>query len=433
MNAPELRSPAKTLLESLEPASAPTTSRPPQMRWRAPVGIVAAFAAGIAITWLVLKPANGLPTMSVPAAAAAAQTVPGARAVPAQDPVKPAPPRDVVTLSEASRNGRIQTEPARLTEVPQTGALPGKLVVDENKTARLAAPVTGRIVKLFKEPGDRVAAGEMLASIDSPELSTVQAEARKAQVEAELKSSAAQRMSELHAAGAVALKEWQAAKAEASQAQVELDRTKSRLRQLNSVGPDATTYSLISPIAGTVTERSVTLGQQVRADEALNLFVISDLRRLTLVIDVPEAQAGRFALAQKLRVLVEGAGTGEFEGSISRIGPSVDPATRRVQVRAIIDNGSAQLRPEMFARAFGTDAQQRKALELPIAALAARGSQTAVFVERQNGTYERIPVAILIQHPERAWVSPIAGKTFGPGDAVVSQGALLLDSEIVAR
>ena len=317
--------------------------------------------------------------------------------------------------------------------MPQTGALPGKLVVDENRTARLAAPVTGRVVKLPKEPGDSVKVGELLALIDAPELSTVQSEARKAQVEAGLKSSAAQRMNDLHNAGAVALKELQAAQAEASEALAELQRTQTRLRQLNSSVHGDGMYRLISPIAGTVTDRSVTLGQQVRAEESLNLFVISDLTRLNVVLDVPETQASRFALAQKLQVRVDGAANSESEATIIRIGPAVDPATRRVQIRASIANDTATLRPEMYVRAFGADAQQRAALELPISALAARGSESAIFVERSAGSYQRVPVEILAQHPERAWVQPLAGKSVAAESHVVSQGALLLDSEIASR
>ena len=411
---------------------------PPVKRLRLPLMLMTTFAAGGLVAWLLLRPSGPVSKSPLSEAAAASTTPPAAIATTSSPTVTTAPAtplgsRDVVTLSVASRSGRIQTEAARLAGVPQTGALPGKLVVDENRTARLAAPVTGRIVKLLKEPGDRVDVGETLALIDAPELSTAQSESRKAQVDATLKSSAANRMSELYRAGAAALKELQAAQADASQAQAELERTRSRLRQLNSLGRTNAAYMLVSPIAGTVIERSVTLGQQVRADEPLNLFVVSDLRRLSVVVDAPEAQASRFALAQKLRVLVEGAGSGEFEAIINRIGPAVDPTTRRVQVRAAIDNEAASLRPEMFARAFGTDAQERKALELPVSALAARGSETAVFVERDAGTYERVAVDVLIQHPDRAWVLPLGGKSVTAGAAVVSQGALLLDSEIASR
>ncbi len=409
---------------------------------RLPILPLTTFALGILLTWFWLR-TNPLasPLALTEASAASTPAVTATRVASTADAAsasssssaKPLQLRDVVTLSENSRNGRIQTTPIRSTTVPQTGALPGKLVVDENRTARLAAPVTGRVLKLFKEPGDAVSAGEVLALIDAPELSTVQAEARKALVEVGLKSSAAQRMAELHTAGAVALKELQAAQAEATEAQGELQRTQTRLRQLNSLGRNDGIYKLISPLAGTITERSVTLGQQVRAEEALNLFVVSDLHRLNLVLDVPETQASRFAIAQKLQVLIDGAGGDAREAAIIRIGPAVDPSTRRVQVRAAIANGNASLRPEMYVRAFGTDAQQRTALELPISALTARGSESAIFIERQAGNYERVAVEILTQHPERAWVKVLADKVVANDSRVVSQGALLLDSEIASR
>lgn len=391
--------------------------------------LTATFALGVFATWASTRLGHEVS----PIAESAAATARAGASASTQAPARPALANDLVQLSEASRSGRILTEQARLSATPQTGALPGKLVVDENRTARLAAPVTGRVVKLLKEPGDRVAAGEVLAMIDSPELSTVQAEARKAQVEANLKASAEQRMRDLHAAGAVALKELEAARAEAAEALGELDRTHTRLRQLNSLGRNSNVYSLLSPISGIVTERSVTLGQQVRAEEALNLFVVSDLRHLTMVLDAPEAQSSRMAVGQTLKVVVDGQESAKLDATIVRIGPSVDPATRRVQIRAAIANDLAQLRPEMFVRAFGTDAKERLALELPVSTLATRGSESAIFVERQPGTYERVAVQVQAQHPERVWVTPLGEKAVAPGARVVSQGALLLDSEIASR
>lgn len=393
-----------------------------------PLLLVGTFASGVLVSWWLLGSSPQGRSLPLAAATAASKS-----AKPLADDAARSTPSDVVSLTESSRSGRIQTEAIRLSAVPLSGALPGKLVVDENRTARLAAPVTGRVIKLLKEPGDPVNAGELLALIDSPELSTVQAEARKAQVQVGLKSSAAQRLGELHAAGAAALKELQAAQAESSEALAELQRTQTRLRQLNSSGRSDGMYRLLSPITGTVTDRSVTLGQQVRAEEALNLFVVSDLARLNLVLDVPELQAARFAIAQKLKVRVDGAATGEREATIIRIGPAVDPATRRVQIRASISNDRAELRPEMYVRAFGTEAQERLALELPISALAARGSESGIFIERSAGNYQRVSVEILAQHPERAWVQPLAGKSVLADSRVVSQGALLLDSEIASR
>jgi membrane fusion protein, heavy metal efflux system len=398
---------------------------------------VGAFVAGVAATWFVLRGGHSN------SAIAATVSAPSTLATPVSGPLDDNRPLDIVSLSDASRSGRIQTEALKITAVPQSGALPGKIVLDENRTARLSAPVTGRVLKLFKEPGDRVGVGDVLATIDTPELAGVQAEASKAQVELGLKSSAAQRMQELYSVGAVALKELQAAQAEAKEAQTELDRTHNRLRQLNSLGRISSTYHLLSPIAGSITERAVTVGQQVRAEEALNLFVISDLKHLNMIVDAPEAQVAQFAVGQAIQVSLDDKGSAvnpegkqnssSIEAVISRIGPSVDPLTRRVQVRANVNNELGALRPEMFVRAFSIDARQKKALELPVSSLAARGSESAVFIEREPGKYQRIPVAILAQHPERAWVEPLAGKAVASGAKVVTQGALLLDSEIASR
>lgn len=472
MNAPRLSAEHLRLLAASEPPRPPRTSH----AIRFGLAAVVIFGAGMLAEMVLMRspaPPNASNPTQVAAKTSASQ--PGGMAAASArsggdqhgagaTSAGQTSADHIVTLTEVRRTGRILTEPARRGEVPRTGALPGKIVVDENRTARLASPINGRVIKLLKEPGQRVSAGEALARIDAPELATALADARKAEVDANLKAASAQRMAELHAAGAVALKELQSAQAEVGQAQAERDRARRRLRQLNIAGPAADYYSLLSPIDGIVTERAVTLGQQVRAEESLNLFVISDLRQLNLVVDVPESQVTHLAVGQMLKVLVDGLDDVPRNARISRIGPAVDPSTRRVQVRANLDNGQGLLRPEMFVRAYGTAADDRaggdllvagaplspesqarsrstqgtpnsatSALEVPVSALTTRGAQTAIFVEREPGRYERIAVQVLAQQPDHAWVVPLESAPIATGAQVVSQGALLLDSELAAR
>lgn len=336
-----------------------------------------------------------------------------------------------VVLQSRSALDQLQIVPAAVSPVPLSAALAGKLSLNENFTAKLSAPVDGRVLEARYQPGDRITRGAMLAKVDSPDLSDTQAAARRAQVELDLKRANLVRSQELYAAGATALKEVQAAQAEAHEAQTELDRTSARLRQLNAKGitmhASGSHFTLVSPIDGVVVQRNITVGQQVHGGDNDPLYVIADPRELLLLLDLPENDVRHFSVGQLLRFTIDGASGKEYSAKVMQIAPAVDPLTRRVQVRALVVAADSNLRPEMYVRAFAVGASTQEGIEVKVAALVNRGSTTNVYVERSTGRFERVPVKVLAQHLDRAWVSAPALKS---GDRVVSSGALLIDSEL---
>ena len=116
-----------------------------------------------------------------------------------------------------------------------------------------------------------------------------------------------------------------------------------------------------------------------------------------------------------------------------RIAPQLDAATRRVQVRATVDNADGSLRPEMFARAYpvaggGMAGGGRTSVRVPADALLALGKETVVYVRKDERGFERRVVQVALEQGDDAWVT--AG--VAPGEPVVVAGALLLESERLA-
>ena len=185
---------------------------------------------------------------------------------------------------------------------------------------------------------------------------------------------------------------------------------------------------LAAPFAGIVTERKANPGMEVRPDLPDPLFVVTDLRWLQVAIDLPESVLPKITLRQPVAVEVDAYPGRTFRGRVERISPVVDPALRRIQVRASVENADGRLRPEMYARVTLLPNEDRNAVRVPNGALVTEGLRHFVFVEREPGVLVRRKVELAQQDREYSYVS----EGLARNERVVTTGALLLQSELAS-
>jgi cobalt-zinc-cadmium efflux system membrane fusion protein len=318
----------------------------------------------------------------------------------------------------------LKIQPAREVMEPTLEPLPARLAYDENRTTRVYSPVAGRVLRLLAQAGDRVAAGQVLAYLDAPDFAAAQADTRKAAADLAVKQAAYQRANVLHEGGIVADKDLEAAHGDLASSQAEATRAQSRLRNLGRV--DENGYALRAPIAGVVAERHINPGQEVRPDLPDPLFVITDTSHLSVILDVPEQDLGKISVGQPLRIEVDAWPEQAFNATLRQIGVVLDPATRRVPVRAELDNRDGRLKPEMYARATPLNGDGRNMISVPNGALVTTGLHPYVFVEQEPGLLVKQAVTVSQRGHETTYLS--AGVS--AGQRVVTSGALLLDSEL---
>lgn len=327
----------------------------------------------------------------------------------------------------------LRIQPVAAYPEPVTEMLNGRIAYDENRTARVSSPLTGRIAKLVKQPGDAVKAGDALAEIDAPDFVAAQADARRAEADFVQKRAAFERTRTLVEGEVAPRKDLEAAQAELQQAEAELRRARERLRILNLGRASAgDRFVLRAPISGIVTERRANPGSEVRPDLPDPLFVISDPAHLWMIIDVPERVISRIERGQSVAIEVDAYPAeryGErFIGVVDYVGEVLDPATRRVPVRALVENPKRLLKPEMFARATPLASQGRELVRVPNSALATEGLYTFVFVEKEPGVLEQRPVTLAIRGRDESFLA----EGLHPGERVVTSGTMLLNSELVS-
>ncbi|WP_458542040.1 efflux RND transporter periplasmic adaptor subunit [Ramlibacter sp.] len=320
----------------------------------------------------------------------------------------------------------LRIAPVDTQSLPVAEPVAGRIAYDENVTSRIASPVQGRVTAQRVEVGDSVRAGQLLAELDSPDLAGAQADERKAAADEERKRLALARARMLVDADVLARKDLENADADYRQADAEARRARQRIANLHARGGVDGRFGLRAPIAGVVTDRQLNIGQEVRPDQANPLLVISDLRHLWAIADVPEGVAAALHPGQTVLVETDAFRERSFRGRIGRIGVAVDPVTRRVQVRCELDNPDGALKPDMFARiAFVSADTGAEVVPVPNTALVTEGLYTYVFVEHGRGSFEKRRVRVALGGAARSYID--AG--LHARERVVTEGALLLNAE----
>lgn len=350
-------------------------------------------------------------------------------AEPAAAPAVPREPGVVRFDKGAPQLASVKLALAEEAPLPLAEPLNGRIAYNENLTARVSSPIAGRVTQLKLQPGDEVKAGTPLLTLDSPELAAAVADLAKAEAEEKRSRLAVERTRTLADGGVTPRKELELAEADYAETRAESARARQRLRNLTPGGASGTGFQLRAPISGVVAERRVNPGMEVRPDLDAPLFVITDPTRLWVLVDLPERDLAKVERGHAAVVEVDAFPNERFAAVVERIGETVDPATRRVQVRLAIGNDARRLKPEMYARVILVADEAKRAVRVPNTALVTQGLYSYVFVEREPGVFVRRRVTPQVQ--DREWTYLAEGVR--QGESIVIGGAVLLNSELSAQ
>lgn len=336
---------------------------------------------------------------------------------------------EVVFAPNSPQLDSLKIEAVREVSAPASEPLNGKITFDENYTARITSPVVGRAVTISAQVGDKVKAGQVLMVMDSPDLGSAVADARKAEADLVFKKQALERTRMLLEGGVIARKELESSQADMAEASAEAQRTRNRLKNLGAArnSDNNESYAVRAPITGVVVDRQINPGSEVRPDAALPLFTLTNPDHLWASIDLPERDLGKISQGQALAIEVNAYPGEVFKGSVQSIGVTVDAASRRIPVRCTVES-KGKLKPEMYARITPLSASDRKVIRLPNTALITEGLYSYVFVETAPGRIKKRRVTLDIQDRDFATVR----QGLSAGDRVVTSGAILLNSELAA-
>ena len=306
--------------------------------------------------------------------------------------------------------------------------LPARLVWNEERTERIYPAFAGRVVKLNADVGQSVHAGQVLATLASPEFGAAQADTAKAQADARFSERALQRQTELFEAGIVSRKEFEQAQADAQRAKAEVARAQARTQLYGGGNAVNQQLGMSATVSGVVVERNLSAGQEVRPDQggpgSLPLFVVTDPRALWVQIDAREADVASLQPGTQISLTLPNFPGQSFAAKITATGDFIDSTTRTVKVRAVIDNSQRLLKAEMLANA-RFERTLEKGVLVPSRAVQLRGSQYWTYVQREPGVFEGRKISIGYEGVDKVLVT----NGLNDGELVVIDNGLLLTRE----
>jgi membrane fusion protein, heavy metal efflux system len=296
------------------------------------------------------------------------------------------------------------------------------IAYDATKRAEVNARAPGVVRALRVDVGAKVTAGAALAVIESAQVGEDKSRLDAAAARVAAAEINHKREAEMFAKGVSSQRDAEVAKQALDEAIAERTAAAAALGVVGARGGGAT-YTLATPIAGTVVRRSATIGHMVSVEEPL--FEIVDTRAMWAELDLPEAQLASIAPGQTATITVDTIAGRTFDGVIAYVAPEVDPTTRTAKARVALANPDGVLRANMFARAEIALATAKPTVMVPQAAVQRAKGVALVFVALAPDLYEARRVTLGLVQGDA--VEIVAGVT--AGEAVATRGGFLLKTE----
>lgn len=333
-------------------------------------------------------------------------------------------------------DAKIELEEVAERDLDDNIVTSGRITLDELRAGHVFSPVTGRVVQIRAQLGDRVKKGDPLAVIESPDIGNAVSDVHKAEADLIAAEHDLRRKKILfeQKAGSAADLEASEDGFRKSKAELERARQKQFLLRVGHVDAVTQTYTLPSPIDGEVLLRQINPGVEVQGQYSggatQELFTLGAVDKVWSIGDLYEMDMRRVHVGSPARVTVVAYPEKVFEGKVDWVSGMLDPTTRTAKVRCTFDNPLRELRPEMYATV-ELLVDQKRALAIPRTAVLRMGDAKVVFIhlgEVDGRTrFKRVPVEV---HEGDA--SPLVEVKHGlaKGQKVVVNGAILLSQSI---
>ena len=319
----------------------------------------------------------------------------------------------------------VTVEPTRLV---RTLRLTGSVAYNAFKTTPVITQVGGPVSRILVVPGQHVKTGQPMLDVSSPDYSQLLDAYLKAADAFRLADKNWVRAQDLYQHHAIAQRDLEQAESDRNQAQADLNAADQGMRILGirspgdlAKAPSSALIPVLAPIGGEVVERLVSPGQVVQAGQT-QAFTISDLSTVWVLANVYQADLAAVRTGDDVVVETDSY-PDRFHGRISYVSPALDPNTRTLQARIVVDNPGEKLKRDMYCTVTVTAGSIPNAIAVPDASvLRDDNNQPFVYLAISANQFGRRDVEI---------GESLDGKThilrgLSPGERVVGDGSLFL-------
>ncbi len=336
-----------------------------------------------------------------------------------------------VTLTSAQRQ-KVQLFTVAPAKFRKTVETTGTVDFDNDQATSVLAPFGGPVSRLLVSPGTQVKASDPLAAVDSPDFATAISAYRKALATAQTTRRIADVDKDLIAHDGVAQREEEQAQTDAANAEADRDSALQTLVSLNvdpqvikdlqESRPVSRPSGMIrSPIAGTVVEKLITPGQLLAAGTT-PCFTVADLSRVWVMAQVFGSDLASVKVGDPVQVET-GISTNNFPGTVDNISALVNPDTRSVLVRVVVENPEGFLKKQMYVRVRIQASQESTGLLVPVSAVLRDDENLPfVYIVQADGSFARRHVTLGYRAGDQYDIA--AG--LAAGDQIVEAGAIFV-------
>jgi cobalt-zinc-cadmium efflux system membrane fusion protein len=322
----------------------------------------------------------------------------------------------------------VQVVTVQASKLTRTLRLTGAVAYNAFSTTPVITQVGGPVAKILVVPGDRVKRGQPLLEVSSPDYSLLLAAYLKARDTFRVADKNYERAQDLFAHHAIADRDLLQAESDRIQAQADLSAAQEGMRILGIPKPEDLEKSpisaqipLLAPIGGEIVERLVSPGQVMQAGTT-QAFTISDMSTVWVMANIYQGDLAYVKDGDPATITTDSY-PDKFSGKISFISPALDPNTRTLQARIVVDNPGGKLKKDMYCVATVTAGTILNAIAVPDSSILRDDeNQPFVYVASNSNQFGRRPVDI--GQTENGQTQVLKG--LSPGDKVAANGSLFL-------
>ncbi len=373
---------------------------------------------------------------------------PNARSM-GSDRSSPAPPKDagakldpdtVQADAHVRAQLNLQYGKAALREIVKSIDVPGSVAFDDRKVAHIKPRTKGRVLTLAVQPGDVVASGAVLSTLDAGGvldayngLQAAHASLGEAKASRDAAAIAVTRAASLLKIGGVAKAELERRQVEAAKAQAAVESAQAQLdlysAQYDRLAPARRsapgTSEIVTPIKGVVVSEAITLGEVV--DTTQDAFTIADPSKMLVLaslfgFDIDGVKAG-----DKAGISAPIGRDTHFDAHVVSVNAALDPLTNAVAARLEVENPRGALKANMFVSVDIEADLGRRGVTIPAAAVQVTEQGPIAFVQTSDDTFQKRALTLGLQRKD--WVEVTQG--IAEGETVVTDGSFGLKAMLL--
>jgi membrane fusion protein, heavy metal efflux system len=357
--------------------------------------------------------------------------------VAALEPAKPASDEQSVDLSE-KQAGSVKIGPIASREFAILKTAVGTIDFNENLLVQVFSQYQGKILKAFYNIGDEVKAGDVLFTIDSPDLLQAESTLLAAAGVLELQKKTLARMINLLKSGGSAQKDVDQSTSDEQTAEGAFKAARDAVRifgksdaEVDQIVNDRKVDSTLvvpSPISGRVVARNAAPGFLTQPGNPPAPFTVADLSTMWMLANVIETDAPAYKLGQAVEVRVPAYPDKIFTGRVTALGAIIDPNSHRQLVRSEIDDPEHLLRSGMYASFVIRVGDSVRSLAVPAEGVVREGDGTmSVWSTKDNRHFVKRTVKTGLA--QDGWTQILSG--LSPEETVVLDGAVFLSNKLL--